>query len=199
LVGVEVEPEHFRWMHLHFQENDLDAAHCRLLNAAASAYSGDCWFYVGKSASWYGQSIVPDDALNAPGKPLSLGEALDHNGERVKRIRSVSMEDVLQDLPLVDYLHMDIQGTEYDFLSAKPELLQSRVRMVNIGTHSHEIEASLRCLFEPLGWENQFDVPMNSKMPVFLGLEPVDTVQFGDGVQVWTNPKVARGVARSAA
>jgi FkbM family methyltransferase len=199
LVGVEAEPEHFRWMQLHFQENHLDSTNCRLVNAAASGYSGDCWFYVGKPASWYGQCIVPDNAFNGPRTQVAIGEEFDHNGERVRRIRSVNIEDALQDLPVVDYLHMDIQGTEYDFLSAKPELLQNRVKMVNIGTHSHEIEANLRSLFESLGWKKRFDVAMNSKLPIFLGTEQVDTVQFGDGVQVWSNPRFTPGVASAAA
>ena len=199
LVGVEAEPEHFRWMELHFRENQLDPVHYRLVNAAASSQSGNCWFYVGKPASWYGQCIVPDSAINLNGQQVAVGEDFEHNGEKVKRIRSVNIEDVTQGLPVVDYMHMDIQGSEYEFLSAKPESLQERVKMVNIGTHSTEIETDCRRMFETLGWRNHFDVPMNSKLPIYMGSEQVDTVQFGDGVQVWTNPKLSRGVAANSA
>ena len=37
-------------------------------------------------------------------------------------------------------MHMDIQGAELDFLSYRPELLDAKVRLVNIGTHSAKIE-----------------------------------------------------------
>jgi FkbM family methyltransferase len=199
LIGVEAEPEHFRWLQLHFQENHLDPAHCLLLNAAASAHSGDCWFYVGKPACWYGQCIVPDSTLNGIPNHAAIGDESDHNGEKIRRVQSVTIDDVLRGQRRVDYLHMDIQGAEYDFLSANPELLGATVKMVNIGTHSPEIEVQCRTLFEELGWRNRYDVPLNSKLPVYFGDEFVADVQFGDGVQVWINPRFSAGVASAAA
>jgi FkbM family methyltransferase len=199
LLGVEAEPEHFRWMEVHFRENALEPARCLLLNAAASAHSGDCWFYVGKPTSWYGQCIVPESAWNGGRSHVQGDEELDLNGEKVRRVRSINVDDLLRDLPLVDYLHMDIQGAEYDFLAANPELLRTQVKMVNIGTHSPEIEVRCRALFDELGWVNRFDVPLNSKLPIYLGNELVSNVQFGDGVQVWINPTLAPRAATAAA
>jgi FkbM family methyltransferase len=201
LVGVEAEPDHFRWLKEHLEENGVRPAECRLFNAAASAHTGACWFYVGKPDSWYGQKIVPDSAV--PRKWwwwVPVGKEVEHQGERLRRIRSVNARDVLSAAGgVVDYLHMDIQGTELDFLAAGAELIQQRVRRVNIGTHSAEIEAGLRRLFGQLGWINRHDVPMNGLLPVFVGDQQVSTVQFGDGVQVWVNPRLVQAAAKPAA
>jgi hypothetical protein len=53
----------------------------------------------------------------------------------------------LELLSPLDYMHMDIQGAELDFRSYRPELLDAKVRLVNIGTHSAKIEVGLRQLF----------------------------------------------------
>lgn len=201
LVGVEAEPEHFRWLQQHFQQAGIAPGSYRLINAAASGTNGDCWFYVGKPAAWYGQSLVPDRAVDglggAPHK-VPLGSERDHNGEKIKRMHSVDLAEVLRGLPLVDYLHMDIQGTEYQFLAAHPRLLQAQVKMVNIGTHAHEIEADLRVLFQGLGWVKRFDLPLNTRAVVQFEQQS-HNVTFGDGVQVWLNPRYSHGLARKNA
>lgn len=189
LVGVEAEPEHFRWMETHLKENKLDPGSYRLINAASSSHRGECWFYVGKPSSWYGQSIVQDEKIPLKNKQsVRLGAETEFGGEKVRRVRSVNIEDIVADLQLIDYMHMDIQGAEYDFLSAKPDLLQTRLKMVNVGTHSEKIENNLQRLFEGLGWVNRFNVPMNSELPVKIGDKRMSTASFGDGVQVWINP-----------
>jgi len=33
------------------------------------------------------------------------------------------MEEAVSDLPLTDYVHLDVQGSELDVLRAQPELL----------------------------------------------------------------------------
>lgn len=193
LVGVEAEPQHFRWMQAHLEKNHIDLSCCRLINAAASAQSGDCWFYVGNPAAWYGQSIVPDQAVSLPRNgPVDLGYETPYSTEHIRRVRSVNMTEIIGDLPYVDYLHMDIQGVEYDFLSSNPALLQQKVKMVNIGTHSTEIETKLREFLQRLGWVNRYDVPMNSQLDIHLGSQHTTTVTFGDGVQVWKNSALAR-------
>lgn len=192
LVGVEAEPQHFHWMETHFRENRIDTGSFRLLNAAVSDRSGACWFYVGKPDSWYGQCIVPEEDVSLPeAQPVALGYETAYGDERIRRIACVDMQDVIGDLPYVDYLHMDIQGTEYDFLAAYPQLLGERVRMVNIGTHSPEIERKLRDFFTHIGWTSRYDVPINSQIPVRLGGDQANEVQFGDGIQVWVNPQLS--------
>jgi FkbM family methyltransferase len=178
LIGVEAEPTHFAWMREHFQDNGLDPSEHELIDAAAAGESGQAWFYFGKPDSWYGQSIVRDDRLE---DQTEVGEA-DYNGERVRRVRTVDLTELASRRARIDYLHIDIQGAEFEFLSSAPEMLNAKVKRVLVGTHSTEIEENLRRLFDGLGWRCQYDVPMGGEV------EANDAVvTIGDGVQVWIN------------
>jgi FkbM family methyltransferase len=181
LVGVEAEPTHFRWMLEHFRDNDLDPAGHNLIEAAASGRSGRTWFYCGKPASWYGQSIISDKAL----EKLTGETEVEYNEERARLVRTVDLAEVTERYRRIDYLHMDVQGAEKEILAAAPQILDRKVKRVLVGTHSTEIEAGLRDLFGGLNWRCQYDIPMNGNC-VIDGV----AVSLGDGVQVWINPSI---------
>lgn len=189
LVGVEAEPAHFEWMKLHFEENGIPSNRCRLIHAAASGQSGHCWFYTGDSDSWYGQSIVSDELL-AASRETPLGQEVAHEGHHVRRIPTVDLAAVLEgSREPIDYMHMDIQGAEFEFLQSRKDLLDRDVKLVNIGTHSEEIEMDLRKLFGELGWIRRIDITLNSQVPARFDAGGGRDIAFGDGVQVWQNPK----------
>jgi FkbM family methyltransferase len=177
LVGVEADEQHFQWMKRHFEENGFEPSRYNLIEAAASVEPGVCQFAVGDPQSWYGQAIIR--------RPT--------HGEQTRTVRAMTIEDVLEALSPLDYLHMDIQGAELDFLSRRPDLLVERVRLVNIGTHSIEIEAELRRLFTGLGFVSEYDVSIGSDLLVRVRGRDSHKVHFGDGAQVWRNPKFETG------
>jgi FkbM family methyltransferase len=177
LLGVEAEPQHFQWMLRHFKENNIPESHYIALEAAAVGRPGDCWFPVGNSQAWYGQAVCSEDQI----LPRDV---------KLRRTRGVTIDEILKLLSPLDYLQMDIQGAEFDVLSYRPDCLDRQVRLVNIGTHSAEIEALLRKLFKGLAWECLHDVRLGSRIPVRLGNELGPEVEFGDGVQVWRNPRL---------
>jgi FkbM family methyltransferase len=179
LIGVEAEPTHFRWMQEHFRDNGLDPDDHDLIEAAAAGQRGRAWFYVGKPDSWYGQSIIHDERLEGD---TARGET-SYNGEAARMVRTIDLTELLSDRSPIDYLHMDIQGAELEFLASAPALLHERVKRVLVGTHSTEIEEGLRRLFASIGWQCQYDVPMNGQVVV-----DATVVTLGDGVQVWLNP-----------
>jgi FkbM family methyltransferase len=185
LVGVEAEPTHFRWMVEHFQDNNVDPAQHDLFEAAVSSSNGEAWFYFGKSDSWYGQSIIADQAMDKDGRKGQNGEQT-HQGESATRVRTVDLVEVTKNCQIIDYMHMDVQGAEFDVLSAHPHILQSKIKRVLIGTHSHEIEDDLRKMFRGLSWTCQYDVPMDGYINV-----GGNVVQLGDGAQAWINPNLA--------
>jgi FkbM family methyltransferase len=180
LIGVEAEPTHFGWMLEHFRDNGLNPDDHDLIEAAVSSQRGHAWFYYGKPDSWYGQSIIHDSTLaeRAAGRSET-----DYGGEKARRVRTIDLAELVSSYQRIDYLHMDVQGEEFAFLSSAPQLLSRKVKRVLIGTHSEDIERSLRRLFTDLGWRSQYDVPMNGQ--ALVG-EAVVTV--GDGVQAWINP-----------
>lgn len=174
LLGVEAEPDHFRWIEQHFRDNDIDLERCMLVHGAATGRPGFCYFQTGNPAEWYGQSIRPDSEASRPG---------------VMRVQAVTIEGLIARMPYIDYLMTDIQGAELDFFSCSPELLDDRIRMVNIGTHSLEIEKGLRALFSALEWNCLYDIQLGTTRRVICG-EHDNLVPFEDGVQVWVNPKL---------
>jgi FkbM family methyltransferase len=173
LLGVEAEPQHFAWMIQHMDDNGIEPEKRVLLNAAASDQPGYCQFEVGNASRWYGQRIVNDA------------------GPHTRRTPTVTIDDVLAHLCPLDYLHLDIQDAELGFLGYRPDLLDKNVRLINIGTHTVEIETELRKQFYERGWLSMCDLPMNSSIEIKVGDEKY-LARLGDGVQVWFNPS-ARG------
>ena len=175
LLAVEAEPQHFTWLQRHMTENGLDDERTILVRAAAAGQPGYCWFQTGNATAHYGQSI----------QSFSEDRPANANTERVE---AITLQQILDRLSPLDYLHMDIQGAELDLLSAFPRALDARVKCVNIGTHSAEIEVGLRALFSGLGWSCRYDIPLGSTQLITVrGIE--STITFEDGVQVWVNPK----------
>lgn len=191
LFGVEAEPVHFDWMREHFEDNGIDFSRATLVRAAASHHNGPSWFQIGNADSWYGQSILSDEQAPDAPKDAPLWSETEVNGIRLQRVESIDLRAIAAQLPIIDYVHMDIQGSEADFLEAHPDVLDARVRYVNVGTHSNEVEARLRTLFARLGWENMYDIPLRSTVLIRSApdAEPL-RVDFGDGVQVWRNPRL---------
>jgi FkbM family methyltransferase len=171
LVGVEAEPEHFRWLGLHLADNGLRPQDHQLIEAAVAAEDGEVCFHTGKPAEWYGQSVVP--AQNG------------HNPD-VKRVPAISLRTLLAGLEQVDLLDIDVQGAEFEVLNAAAGELDTQVKRLHVGTHNHEVEAGIRDLFTDLGWLCLNDYPCSSKT-----MTPFGQVQFQDGVQTWLNPKLA--------
>jgi hypothetical protein len=113
--------------------------------------------------------------------PLNDAE-IEFRGDKARMVRMVDLAEITAGHRRLDYLHMDIQGAELEVLSARPDVLSGKVKRVLIGTHSHEIESGLRALFNRLGWECQYDIPLNGETLVG-GVR----LTLGDGVQVWIN------------
>jgi FkbM family methyltransferase len=178
LIGVEAEPTHFAWMREHFRDNGLNPDEHELIEAAAARERGHAWFYFGKPDSWYGQSLIHDEALSG-----RTDREADYNGEKARLVRTIDLAELLEGRARIDYLHMDIQGAELEFLETAPGLLSEKVGRVLIGTHSTAIEEGLRRLFKGIGWRSQYDFPMNTKIHI-----EGKAVAIGDGVQVWLNP-----------
>ena len=118
LVGCEAEPTHFAWMKQHLHDNGHAPEHHRLCEAAVAERSGSIPFYVGAAASWYGQSI----AANV----IQYGESRRPNWrgilrrligkekpmDVVKLVRAMTLQEIVGELQLIDFMHVDIQGAE---------------------------------------------------------------------------------------
>ncbi|MEP7304329.1 MAG: FkbM family methyltransferase [Acidobacteriota bacterium] len=193
VVGVEAEPTHFAWMERHLRDNNIDPDRARLIQAAANSYTGTCQFMVGNPTGIYGQRIIDQSQEASDELRVAFNAELQRLGVTPQEVLCVDLEEVFQGLERVDYMHMDIQGAEADVLLAKPDLLDERVAVINVGAHSELIERRLRRHFLSRGWHRMYDVPMGASVDVRLeGSSDTNRITWGDGVQVWENRRLTR-------
>jgi FkbM family methyltransferase len=173
-VAVEAEPTHFEWLRLHTLDNGVvpssAAGTCTLVNAAVSGHGGDDAFYVGRSASWYGQALV---------RPENIGADAD-----VQPVATVTLTSLLEPLERVDLIDIDIQGAELEVVTEAAPLL-GRVRRIYVETHSDEIDAQLPDVFEGAEgeWTLTAAAPLGARM-----MTPLHEALFNEGgAQLWIN------------
>lgn len=118
--------------------------------------------------------------------PIEDGGTVDYRGMETKgeRVNTYTIEHVLQDFPLVDFLHMDIQGFEARAVRASLDTLRSKVRVMLIATHSRQIEGELFNMLFGKGWRIMFEKPCKFVRKEAANLEALTNV---DGTQVWAN------------
>src|SRR5262249_338865 len=126
---------------------DHDSDFGRLHRRCSPARAVRCCFcsMVGDSQAWYGQMV-------------DFGQQTLPENSKLRRTSGVTIGKILRLLSPLDYLQLDVQGVELNVLSYQPDRLDREVRLVNIGTHSAEIEAGLRKLFRQLGWQCLYDI-----------------------------------------
>jgi len=175
LVAVEAEPTHFAWMREHLRDNDVDPEDHVLVCAPVAAAAGPVPFLVGEASTCYGQAIVADPEAQ-------------QGGLKAQSMDAVELSALLREFPRVDLIDLDVQGAEYDVLSAAIDELGRRVKRIQVGTHGVGIETSLRALFRGHGWRLMEDIPCGSRirLPRSGKVLPV-----GDGIQTWVNPRFA--------
>jgi len=177
-LAIEAEPMHFKWLEDNIEANGIDRGECRLIQGAVAAIDGRADFYMGNPTNWYGQRLrFRNDhmfsrfRLKRDVKPRS--------------VQTTSLNTLLKDYDRVDFIDVDIQGSERAVLESSRETINRKVKRIHIGTHSHGIEAGLRTLFDGLRWKVHFDFPCQGESGT-----PYGKIKFQDGVQSWINPNL---------
>lgn len=171
LVAVEADAKKYQFLQDHLAHNGLaddPSVSIKTLNGAA----------------WYEDGVLhfpkAIEAVDYGGRVSAAGHDVDYRGmEYVSdEIEAISIEKILADFDAIDYLHIDIQGAEYEVLSRHKELMNQKVRNVFVGTHSRMIDANLLQLFHDWGW----DIPRsmacfvshNRSIPTLEGMTMTD-------------------------
>lgn len=192
LIGVEANPGKIEFMKEHLHDNGLRPAtpsdeasfqgvHSRCVCAAIWIHDGEVRF--------------PDiDPANEYGAAVSCSEgATDYRGVPV-RLTSVpcyTIESLLAEYPVIDFIHIDIQGSESEVCGHSIEFLRERARYIFVATHSRNIEGDLLALFRSSGFELLREKPCRFSLQ---GAWPGNTEGLiaADGGQIWHNPKFSQ-------
>jgi FkbM family methyltransferase len=189
LIIVEAEPTHYAWILENLETNNISIEDHDLYNGAIDNVEKQVLFEVGNSSRCYGQSIVNDHIINMLWRKIKYWYQRNiksgYYNSGLSSVRTYILSSILSDIDLVDLIHMDIQGKEYDVLSASIDILNDKVKRLHIGTHSSEIENNLRELMSVNGWHCLRDFNRNS-----LNDTPFGEIRFEDGIQTWVNQRI---------
>lgn len=171
LLAVEAEPNHFEWLKDHFRDNGLNPDDYHMLHGAASADGGNLRFPVVEH---------PD---------VNYGASLSEAKADIPYIEvpSFTIQDIIGRFsgPL-DFMHVDIQGAEYDLLPQGMEELKTSVKSIMIGTHhANEKHDKLAEFFRENGWIEVLNFERNALNPT-----PYGDIKFDDGFLLFSNPKI---------
>ena len=170
LVAVEADPTHFSWILQHFRDNGLDPEAHHLLHGAVAAHPGTLKFPALENPDVnYGASIIIGDT-----------------GAPVIEVPGYTIHDVLDRFSgPVDFLHVDIQGAEYEVLPPAMGLLREQVKSIMIGTHFSDTQHdALVEAFTSEGWKNGIVLARNTRHAT-----PWGNITTHDGFLLFDNPR----------
>ena len=176
LTAAEPEPAHFEWLKTVFRDNGIDPARHHLYEAAVAPRGGEV------------RLAGVDDPLHEYGHYVSTGIGgrlrERRGGHAARTVRAVTLRDLLQLEPAIDFIDMDVQGVEDELIESVDAGALDRVRIVHVGTHSRKIEARLEQAFTQFGWLSVFAFPCYAESAT-----PYGGVRFEDGAQTWVHPR----------
>jgi FkbM family methyltransferase len=194
LICVEPEPTHYEWVLQNLRDNGIRPGDHDVREGAVSARDGYVLLDMGggEPSACYGQSVVgrlepglwdrlrlklgPRRRIGSRGNGSEAGKAC---------VKAYSLETLLRRVSRVDLIHMDIQGSELDVLSAAAAVIDAKVKRLHVGTHGVAIEAGLRDLLGRHGWTCLHDLPGQGRRATEFG-----EMDFDDGIQTWVNPRL---------
>ena len=101
----------------------------------------------------------------------------------------VRLNTLCEGTGLIDFLHIDVQGSELDIICNEAEWLGDNVRAMMIATHSRVIEGGVMDLLGGLGWVLKREKPCRFALDE-NPRECWEGVTQADGSQHWINPKL---------
>jgi FkbM family methyltransferase len=122
-------------------------------------------------------------ALDA-GDMAYMQGALDDHVE----VEIVPLAGLLEEEPVWDLVHVDVQGWEAKLCAGSIEALNARVRWLVVGTHSRVLDGQMIELLHAAGWVLENEKPTRFRYdPTKSSLDSMAEV---DGAQIWRNPRL---------
>ncbi|MCP5104789.1 MAG: hypothetical protein GY950_15495 [bacterium] len=194
LVAVEGSDNRWNWMREHFIVNGINPDDHRLIYGLVTAEDGFAYFLEADDPAdmGYGDRVIGGEhEFKKVRKELGIKETTLEFGVKVKtklpgkrciKLPGISLATLMEPMDRVDLIHMDVQGEEFNILSAAIEAVTEKAKTICIGTHSESIEQNLRILMSQHGWLPRYDFGRRTTWATDWG-----KIVFRDGCQVWIN------------
>ena len=179
LIGAEASAERYALMCRHLERNGLTSAPSRMIKT----FHGAIWTHDGEVQ-------FPDSNVKDMGPAVAAqGLKTDYRGHRVTTLRTpcARLSTLCEGAGLIDFLHMDVQGSELAIIRNEAQWLRENVRAMMVATHSRVIEGGVMDLLGDFGWVLKREKPCRFSMDGSSGESWAGLTQ-ADGSQHWINP-----------
>ena len=190
LVGVEASSHRFSLTCRHLEMNNLRPANGssedrQMGNVFTRLFNGAVWTHDG--VIWFPKSDVVDMGAAA----TISNEETDYRGVKSdhQSVPCRRLETLLKDLGAIDFMHIDIQGAEFDLIQDQIDWVSNNVQALMIATHSRSIEGKLIDLLFDNGWQLYREKPCRVDWQKNCSLAGRTVV---DGSQYWLNRQFAK-------
>ncbi|MDR2783546.1 MAG: hypothetical protein LBB48_06895, partial [Treponema sp.] len=142
-------------------------------------------------------TIIYDGVVNATGEDIAFPEVgVDAYGaslvektvarrtQPLKIVKGYSFKDISGDYNRIDFVHLDLQGYEMEFVEKCIETLSEKVKYMFVGTHTRKIEGDLFEFLYAHGWTLLREKPCEVHWPETAPDSFVD-ITVKDGGQFW--------------
>ena len=209
ILSVEADPFHYETMLKHFKNNGIQGQNIEVYQNIISNSDSFINFYISSkelnkisnetAKNWFGQSIVHDweEKINPFINLLKNIIFYINNFYKVPffrfiqfyksgfssiKVKSISLNKLLQNEKKVSLIDMDIQGEEINLIKSEIETLNRKVEKMYVATHSKKIEEEIILFLGKKNWQ----------LTTYLKGETINKTKFGpikcqDGVQIWEN------------
>lgn len=192
-IAVEADGERARWAIQHVVDNGLSVMHVDGRDVVDAVGTRSADVTVVQAAAWSERTTlrfpVLDDrdmggAVNPTDHPT-----MDNRGAHFEYVDvpTITLDALLANEPVVDLLHVDLQGFELDVLLPALELIEAKVRFLAVGTHNRAVEGMLQQTLLAREWALLMDSPCTC---VYDGVKPTLTgFTVQDGNQLYANSR----------
>lgn len=174
LIGVEGDEGHIAFARRCCSLNGFSSDAVELHHGIAAAHGGTALFPRQETA---GEDWGLEPVFGASDEQKRQAVATG----RYDVLPMIALDALIGDRPLLDLLHVDIQGGEADLIEQSREVLERRVAYLLVGTHSRVIEGRIAATLAGAPWLLEIE------RPAIVRLLPGGPVTVVDGVQGWRN------------
>ncbi len=175
LIGIEGDEGHVRFANEALDANGFSTDQHRIIHGVAAPRRSKALFpVVANSGLTWGSEPIFDASEEQVAKA--------HRSGRYQVLDALPLSDISGNRP-IDLLHIDIQGSEADFIRQNFDDIGRLVRHVLIGTHSRVIEGEIISHMLDNRWVLEIERPC-----IFAVDKGQPSIRV-DGVQGWRNPR----------